>query len=874
MRRTLSILVVIAVVAGAVFTLRNLYFLQGATGDPWRAVPVQTLAVVQVHDTFQAWDRITHTTSWWSSIGVLPEAEAFARVMGRAHQRIGSDQRTQQALRAGTLLAALLRASGERIGVLWLWAPAMPAPVDIVTELLGGDAAIAQRLADGATVTLVPDTALAPLHVTVRDGLWLASSHEGVLEEALLQWANERPITADSTLHKALSSLGGGSDAHVLARLPNAQRLLQRWWADEALSAGDVPQGWVALDLRARPEALLLNGLYYTTHGPEVAGRYLAQGNGPLTMGRVLPAAVHILRAQHIADPRAWVAGISSGSTLEEDLFSTLFAWVEGSIGTATAGSATEGGTQRWAFFTAGDADAAARLLTATCSEACDTLAYRGHRFTRLPFTHAHERLLGAEYAFLRQPWWVVLGDVVLFSDEPSSLRACVDVWSDGGTLAEDGPTQEWWSVMGTSASRYMHMDPARALDHLKEGMRPEAAVDPGPAEALCNAAGALTVQVSPTAHGPLQLTVGLRHAQTRRAWGGTLWSTALGAPVQRVPDVLRNHVNNTREVLVQDIRNRLHLLSAAGQVLWIRDLEGPIVGPVHQVDRFRNGKLQLLFNTATQVHLIDRNGKDVGGFPVALPATATAPLAVFDYDGERDYRVLLPVADGRVLNFGLDGKPVDGWAAPRYAKAPMEPVRHLRIKNKDHLLVIDGDGGAHLLDRRGAVRERTELRMGEGSQVLTLLPGADLMASAVLWREPDGSVRQGTFGGAMETLAVGDGADDLDGDGVADLWRIRGDSLVVTSGGRVRQARDLGAAVGAVRSMPHGRGARVLAVALPEAGRVIVLGADGEDVAGGSRAGVLPPVLADLDLDGILELVSITRDGEVVAHRTATPTP
>jgi hypothetical protein len=61
--------------------------------------------------------------------------------------------------------------------------------------------------------------------------------------------------------------------------------------------------------------------------------------------------------------------------------------------------------------------------------------------------------------------------------------------------------------------------------------------------------------------------------------------------------------------------------------------LEGPIMGSVQQLDFYKNGKLQYLFNTAEKIHLIDRNGNYVERYPIALRSPATSPLALFDYE-------------------------------------------------------------------------------------------------------------------------------------------------------------------------------------------------------------------------------------------------
>ena len=59
--------------------------------------------------------------------------------------------------------------------------------------------------------------------------------------------------------------------------------------------------------------------------------------------------------------------------------------------------------------------------------------------------------------------------------------------------------------------------------------------------------------------------------------------------------------------------------------------------GDVHQIDLYKNGKLQLLFNTQSKLHLIDRNGNNVEQFPIGLVAKATNGLFVL---GNRQHLV------------------------------------------------------------------------------------------------------------------------------------------------------------------------------------------------------------------------------------------
>src|SRR5690606_22295912 len=82
-------------------------------------------------------------------------------------------------------------------------------------------------------------------------------------------------------------------------------------------------------------------------------------------------------------------------------------------------------------------------------------------------------------------------------------------------------------------------------------------------------------------------------------------------------PVLLRNHTNNATEVAFQDEENNLHLYSSAGELLWRKELDARLSSPIHQVDLFKNGNLQLAFSTPNALYVLDRNGNPVKPFPV-----------------------------------------------------------------------------------------------------------------------------------------------------------------------------------------------------------------------------------------------------------------
>jgi hypothetical protein len=165
------------------------------------------------------------------------------------------------------------------------------------------------------------------------------------------------------------------------------------------------------------------------------------------------------------------------------------------------------------------------------------------------------------------------------------------------------------------------------------------------------------------------------------------------------------NHKSNENELLVQDAKNDLYLINATGNSLWKKRINETVASDIYTIDAFRNGKYQLLFNTANYLHLIDRNGNYVAGFPVKLPSRATNSLTVFDYENTKEYRLMIACADKTIYNYNSNGTKNDKFAPIKMQNEANLPVQYVKVGASDYLVTCDVDGKIYVCSRRGAGR-------------------------------------------------------------------------------------------------------------------------------------------------------------------------
>jgi len=181
-------------------------------------------------------------------------------------------------------------------------------------------------------------------------------------------------------------------------------------------------------------------------------------------------------------------------------------------------------------------------------------------------------------------------------------------------------------------------------------------------------------------------------------------WETKLDTTVAIKPVIVKNHMTGVKEVLVQDLDNKLYLISAGGSIIWKIKLSERIKSDIFQIDLFKNGKLQYAFSTENKIFVIDRNGDNVEKFPIKLKSPATNGLAVFDYEKNLDYRFFIASKDLRVNAFDKNGKAIDSWQFEKSQDKIQMPLQCFQVEGKDYIVFAD-DINIYIVNRKGETR-------------------------------------------------------------------------------------------------------------------------------------------------------------------------
>ncbi|MGB0166042.1 MAG: hypothetical protein ACPF8V_04230 [Luteibaculum sp.] len=218
---------------------------------------------------------------------------------------------------------------------------------------------------------------------------------------------------------------------------------------------------------------------------------------------------------------------------------------------------------------------------------------------------------------------------------------------------------------------------------------------------------------------------------QTERA-GPEIWEIDHGHTALFKPEMVLNHYTGDLEWVAIDNQGGISLHSKSGRSLWRKKLPQNPMRPPLQIDLYKNGKLQLAFNTKNTLELIDRNGNDVSPFPVKIDKQISSPVLVADYDLNKDYRFLF-AAGKKLYNYDKEGQATQGWDVFEAQHTITEKPIYLKIGNKDYILAIDESGKVYVLNRRGKIRYETNIQI-EITGNYYLEKGSDISNSYFLY--------------------------------------------------------------------------------------------------------------------------------------------
>lgn len=300
-----------------------------------------------------------------------------------------------------------------------------------------------------------------------------------------------------------------------------------------------------------------------------------------------------------------------------------------------------------------------------------------------------------------------------------------------------------------------------------------------------------LTVKNHPSG---IQFRLNATHATEENSLqtnSNALWSFSADSLIQTPVFVFTNHATSEYELCFQDNSRQMYLVNSTGKILWKKILNENIRSQVYTVDIFKNGKLQLLFNTENYIHLLDRNGNYVQGYPVKMPAPITSPITLLDYDNTKDYRLFMACADKKIYNYTLYGIRTEGFVPLKTDAVVDLPISYVKIGLSDYLITVDVNGKPYVFSRKGEGRIDFKHKLALNMNRIHIVSGSNLENTKIVGLDSKNNVLiKLSLNDKKESLKIGD---DIQGfDAIYDLVNDDVQQDLLTFGNGAVYAYDL----------------------------------------------------------------------------------
>lgn len=404
----------------------------------------------------------------------------------------------------------------------------------------------------------------------------------------------------------------------------------------------------------------------------------------------------------------------------------------------------------------------------------------------RFPKSGLHETLFGSLFAVATDQYFTFIDNYIVFGSSVEALSRLILANIHNKQLVAEQSFLEFSQSLSSESNFTAYINPAKAEMLYGHKLDPSAAARIISRIETVGKVQGLAIQLT-GGRSMIFNNICARYSPIAFDAPQTVWETRLDTTFTMKPQLVINHNTQEREIFIQDSRNNIYLINHVGRVLWKRPLPEKIMGEAEQIDLFRNGKLQIVFNTKSSLYVIDRNGNNVDGFPAKLRSPATNPVAVFDYENNRDYRFFVAGEDRKVYVYNRNGNLVTGFDFDRTEREVRQPIQHFRVGGRDYIVLADNNR-PYILDRRGNERVKP-------SRAFTKAPNSTIVLEDNQRRGPARFATTDTLGivrfiyldGRVEERVLKRMSrnhffdyQDVDGDGNRDFIYLDGNELTV----------------------------------------------------------------------------------------------
>ncbi|MCX6180698.1 MAG: DUF3352 domain-containing protein [Bacteroidetes bacterium] len=748
------------------------------------AIPENAGIILRASDPFAKWEEIKNKGEYWKDFSSLPGVAALDSQITYFAKAFKMNSKLHKMLEGGEPAFLSMHMTGvHECSVLFSFQCKDASVVqDFQKVINGGDTAVRllSKTYEGVEIYESRNSKTGKGHsIAYADGILVISPSTILIEDAVRYLKHGSPLVANTSFLKVFKAADPNASANLFVnyrKLPDIISSLVNTEFSKDLQDLASFGSWSEIDINLKADGLLLNGF---TFEPDSVNTYLKLFSGQkaqkITVTSILPENTAFFLYYGIEDFSAfkkgyknYLAGTKSLFEFEKshaaladkneiDIEEDIYPWVGNEACLLMAQSQSEEFKQS-AYFVihVSDvelADSKLKEMQAKTNPAADLIEFQGYKIENLGLSDLLPKAFGNMAGVIENSYYIMLEEYVVFANDPGALKHFINSYIGGKTLAKDVRFLQFMEQFSDNTNFMTYLNFKMAGSLWKPFIAEEYYKNLETHLDTIAKFEAFAYQLS--SNGNLFYSSAyLKYNPKVEKKSTSLMEIKLDSTFSSRPQSVLNHLTKEKEIILQDDATNLCLISKGGKILWKKKIGEKILGEIHQVDKYKNGKLQYLFNTATKLYLVDRNGNDVPVFPVVFKVKATAPLALLDYDNSRSYRILVPFANGKLINYEISGEPVKGWEFEGMPREIRTTPVYLSFNKKDYIVVVDFAGNVKVIGRKGEEKAKVKGKIPKSkNNEFAILAGPSFERSAIVNTDEDGTLHLLYLDGRTEQI-------------------------------------------------------------------------------------------------------------------------
>lgn len=332
------------------------------------------------------------------------------------------------------------------------------------------------------------------------------------------------------------------------------------------------------------------------------------------------------------------------------------------------------------------------------------------------PVAGALGALFGNLFSNVSGKYYTFAGEYIVFASTKKSLKHFISYQKKNSTLSENNDYGLFSKNISEESNVFIYANITASSEHLKKYLSENLQNISLQQSSLFSNFESFAYQAK--ADGKLFYNnLCLKSGSGATAISNTLWDVKLDTTILYKPVMIDGVSGKGRAVAAFDCNNNFYVIDAEGNISLKVKIDGKPLGIPTEIDLKQKSKKQYVFNTTTHLYAIDNEGKNVEGFPVKLKISATAPMTVADYAGNKDYRFLIP-CENKLYNYTKKGEINEGWAITETKNPVLKKVIVVKFLGSDCIVITDKEGYITIVDRKG--KEKIKIKQPFVSSALS----------------------------------------------------------------------------------------------------------------------------------------------------------